>query len=767
MNLGPLQLQYKQQPTPEEPPRDAFAMKTKADSPYFDKYQERPFNTNELYRKRDNYDIYDEMREDDQINAVLTLKKLLIVDSKYEIEVEESDKSEEIKDFLEKNLNEYCDELFEKKLYNILSCKDYGFSLTEKVFGHKDTEYGPKIVLKALKTRPPHSFREIEQDDDGTIRTIRQDTEKFGLIDLDPKKFIHFANMREFDLPWGRSELNLGVYRAWWSKKQIIKFWNIYLERHGMPTAVGTIPLSLSHEKDNLLAVLDNLQSKTGITVPEGVKVELLEASSGKGGETGFERAIDKYNTMIARSMLIPDLTGMSGSETGGGSYSLGQEQIGILFSVIQQDRRQLERIITKEIINPLVLWNYGSGYEAKFVFRQVDEKRKVEQSKVFLEAVKTGKVDPNFSQMNHFLNSVDFPEFEEDEWEEIQEKKEEMRESMQQGFNNKKEDEVDKEEDKKEEKPSKQDNGKENPKEVKKEEHKKEFKKSKYFRDFTQYEIKQDFGKVENDSEEIAKEFLPKLNDAFSLVINGLMADIKSKKIVENKKIEAVNKLRLRNMAKVKKTFLDLYKTSYAAGLMSVPNPRKDFVNDDASSLDNEEVVKWFAEHADSLTDGESLEILKASKQVLFDSIRNGKGIRETMIALDAALEGWDLTKVYRFDRENSIKREGMKQLRLETIARTNSTTAYNEARSQKFNELKNVIIGYQFSAIMDGRTSAVCSALDGKIIKPSEIEQYTPPLHFNCRSLIVPIFQTEELEKFDKLPDFEIDKHGFFKVK
>lgn len=759
MNIGPIQLQYKQE-TPEEPPRDAFAMKTKADSPYFEKYQERPFNPNQLYRKRDNYTIYDEMREDDQVNAVLTLKKLLIVDSKYEIEVEESDKAEEIKDFLEKNLDEYCDELFDKKLYNILSCKDYGFSLTEKVFGHKETEYGPKIVLKALKTRPPHSFREIEQDDDGTIRTIRQDTDKFGLIDLDPKKFIHFANMREFDLPWGRSELNLGVYRAWWSKKQIIKFWNIYLERHGMPTAVGTIPLSLSHEKDNLLSVLDNLQAKTGITVPEGVTVELLEAGSGKGGETGFERAIDKYNTMIARSMLIPDLTGMSGSETSGGSYSLGQEQIGILFSVIQQDRRQLERIITKEIINPLVLWNYGSGYEAKFVFRHVDEKRKVEQSKVFLEAVKTGKIDPNFSQMNHFLNSVDFPEFEEDEWEEIQEKKEEIRNAMQEGFDNKPED-------KKEEKPAKKETGKENPKEAKKDEQKKEFKKSPYFRDFTVYETKQDFGKVESDSEELAKEFLPKLNDAFALVINGLMADIKAKKIVENKKIEAVNKLRLRNIAKVEKTFKDLAKNAYIAGLLSVPNPRKDFVNDDASSLDNEDVVKWFAEHSAYITKGEAAEILKASRTVLFDAIRNGKGIRETMIMLDKALEGWDLTKVYKFDGTDAVKREGMKQLRLETIARTNISTAYNEARSQKYNELKNVIIGYQFSAIRDGRESRICASLDTLRIKPSEIEQYTPPLHFNCRSLVIPIFETEELEKFDKLPDFETDKHGFLRLK
>jgi SPP1 gp7 family putative phage head morphogenesis protein len=752
VDFGNIQIQYKKEELPDAPPADAFAMKTKADSPYFEKYQERPFNTNELYRKQDNYTIYDNMREDDQINAVLTLKKSLIIDSKYEIVVEESDKAEEIKEFLEKNLDEYIDELFDKKLYNILSAKDYGFSLTEKIFGHHDTLWGPRIVLKSLQTRPPHSFREIIQDEFGNIKKIMQDTAMKGLIALDPKKFIHFANMQEFSLPWGRSELNLGVYRAWWSKKQIIKFWNMYLERMGIPPVVGTIPLSLANEKQNLLNAIDNIQAKTGITIPEGVTLELL-TDDGTKGESGFERAIDKYNTMIARSMLIPDLTGMSGSETGGGSYSLGQEQIGILFTVIQQDRRQLERLVTKEIIKPLVLWNYGTGYDAKFVFRQVDEKRKVEQSKVYLEAIKTGKVDPNFAQMNHFLNSIDFPEIEEDEWEEMEAKKEEMREAMQDGFNNNdNEKEDNKKADKETGKESKSEDGKQNPDKAKKEE-KKEFAKSPYFRDFTIYEVKVNFQKIESDSEALAEEYLPKLNESFALVINGLMADIKGRKIVENKKIEAVNKLKLRNMAKVQKTFNGLYRDSYRAGEASV---RTDFAAADASSLDNEDVIEWLTENSIYTSTTEAEEILKIAKGTLFDSIRTGKGIRETMAMLDTALEGWDLTRGGKLD----------KTLRLETIARTVTAKAYNEARSQQFNELKDVIIGYQFSAIMDGHTSDICTSLDKKIIKPAEIEKYTPPLHYNCRSLIVPIFETEPLDDFDKLPNVKEEKGGFLKL-
>ena len=38
-----------------------------------------------------------------------------------------------------------------------------------------------------------------------------------------------------------------------------------------------------------------------------------------------------------------------------------------------------------------------------------------------------------------------------------------------------------------------------------------------------------------------------------------------------------------------------------------------------------------------------------------------------------------------------------------------------------------------------MDGRTTPICSKLDGLTFPKSEMRKYLPPLHFNCRSIIV----------------------------
>ncbi len=48
-----------------------------ADSPYYLKYQLKPYDPASLYQQKGNYDLYDDMREDDQIKATLTLKKMI------------------------------------------------------------------------------------------------------------------------------------------------------------------------------------------------------------------------------------------------------------------------------------------------------------------------------------------------------------------------------------------------------------------------------------------------------------------------------------------------------------------------------------------------------------------------------------------------------------------------------------------------------------------------------------------------------------------
>ncbi len=82
-----------------------------------------------------------------------------------------------------------------------------------------------------------------------------------------------------------------------------------------------------------------------------------------------------------------------------------------------------------------------------------------------------------------------------------------------------------------------------------------------------------------------------------------------------------------------------------------------------------------------------------------------------------------------------------------LERIARTETTRAYNQGMLSGYAE-DNAIVGYEFVAIVDSRTTDRCLMLDGTIISKDDPTLYelTPPLHVNCRSQLSPVFVFDE---------------------
>lgn len=759
MQFGNFSISYqKPEPPPQildEQPKRLGSEITWADSFEFDKYTLRPFNPAELWQRGGDYTIYDLMREDDQISAALSLKKIITLNSDWIIESENDD----IVDFITWNFNEMLDDAFTKKLYEIMSALDYGFSFTEKVASVVDWQGSTKFAFTALKTRAPHSI-EFHQDGQGRLEKIRQTREGEDLFFKgdELKKFIVYSYNKEFDNLYGNSELNKGVYRAWWSKEAIIKFWNMFLERFGSPTPVVTIPPKTSlGEKNKVKKILRNWQTKTGIMFPNDFEMTLLEASSGDASQ-GFEAAIDKYNTMITRRMLIPDLLGMSGGETSGGSFALGKEQFDMFFTVIQYIRQDLERIVNTHLVNPLVLWNFGSKSEAKFKFNPIDDDKNNQNLTLWLEAVKTGKVPATDDSINWFLSQVEAPEVSEEELAEIKAEKEAFKEGMLNGGeqgNNKPGDNPGE--------PKKEgggvDKGAEPPKKAGDD---KKFQQSDKgftgFRELTEFEKKTDFQAINTGLNTLDEKYINELAGAFKLVINGLANDIITKQIIGKKRIEQVNKLKLRNIAKVERVLNSMFKDSSQLGLDSVETPPKQFVITETDELNNDDIAEWFKSFTSQILSTESEFILNKVRPTLMDAIRNGLGVTEAMKLVDNALKGYDIA---------------VGAARVETIVRTNINTAFNEARARSYEELGDIIQGYFYSAILDGRTSDICLNLDSGrnniIYKPNELRNILPPNHFNERSTVVPVFVGEEVPGgLQKLPSkFSQGEGGFLTLK
>ena len=82
--------------------------------------------------------------------------------------------------------------------------------------------------------------------------------------------------------------------------------------------------------------------------------------------------------------------------------------------------------------------------------------------------------------------------------------------------------------------------------------------------------------------------------------------------------------------------------------------------------------------------------------------------------------------------------------QHQAESLTRTSITSTQTAAMNRVIEENNVVLSGYMFTAILDARTSPTCQYHNGKIYA---VDDYTwrPPLHWRCRSTMVPILKSQ----------------------
>jgi SPP1 gp7 family putative phage head morphogenesis protein len=84
-----------------------------------------------------------------------------------------------------------------------------------------------------------------------------------------------------------------------------------------------------------------------------------------------------------------------------------------------------------------------------------------------------------------------------------------------------------------------------------------------------------------------------------------------------------------------------------------------------------------------------------------------------------------------------------GVAKSRAETIARNETTTAYNNARVRVMRE-SSIVTHVRFLAIDDARTTQICRSRNGMLIPIGDtgtIAANSPALHHRCRSLLSPV--------------------------
>lgn len=342
---------------------------------------------------RKGYGIYAKMMTDEQVKAVVRFKRDAITSRDWSFTCDHKALSDEERaarvELFTKILGK-IEAPFTDELNGIMSAMYNGFSMSEKVYKQVEIEGKTWYGIKRIKVKPADTFY-FHTDEYGNIEKV---TQKFGSKEqtLDIKQFVHFVQNPDQDEHYGRSELR-ECYRAWFSKDMTIKFQNIHLERFaaGFVWAAPVAGKSLvanSPEYLSLQAALSNLQATSSLILPSGIELNIEHPAT----TDAFERAVAQHDKSIAKALLVPNLMGIS--EQGSvGAYAQSQTQLETFLWTLDADATRLESVINTQVVEELGELNYGDGMYPTFKFKPVSDTKKLEIIKLFLQLVTAGAV--------------------------------------------------------------------------------------------------------------------------------------------------------------------------------------------------------------------------------------------------------------------------------------------------------------------------------------------------------------------------------------
>ena len=316
----------------------------------------QPDDTILLTKGRD-YRLYRETLRDDQCASTFGDRRLAVTSKEWEVDAA-SDSALDVAaaEFIREELNRIeWDRITDRMLY----ARWYGHAVAECLYFPD----GELVRLADIRVRDRARFA-YSTDGGVWLLTERGQWERMP----DRKFWTVSVGADHDDSPFG---LGLAHYAYWpvFFKRNGLKFWLVFAEKFGSPTAVGKIPGGKWDDEELKDAVLDALQSfasESAIVVPEEATVELLEAA--RSGAGTYDELYDRMNEALAK--IIVGQTASSQGTPG----RLGNEdlQADVRLDLVKADADLVCQSFTRQVATWLTEWNFpGAGVPR--VWRKVE----------------------------------------------------------------------------------------------------------------------------------------------------------------------------------------------------------------------------------------------------------------------------------------------------------------------------------------------------------------------------------------------------------
>ena len=294
-----------------------------------------------------NYEFYEEILRDDQVQATFTQRRLAVVSKPTQVIPGGQRRiDKKAAEFIEETLQHIrWDTVTERMLYG----RFYGYAIAEALWARD----GNQVVLDRLKIRNRRRFVFGPDFRPKLVTTDQPNGEA-----LPEQKFWWFATGADHDdEPYG---LGLGHWLYWpvTFKRSQTAFWLIFLEKFGQPTVVGKYHKGANEdEKRDLLKATQAPRVDSGLIHPADMEIALLEAS--RSGSADYGAFYDRMNAAIAKVVVGQTMTTDEGS-----SKSQSETHYKVRQDLIEADARLVNDSFNRSIVKWLIDWNFpGAAY--------------------------------------------------------------------------------------------------------------------------------------------------------------------------------------------------------------------------------------------------------------------------------------------------------------------------------------------------------------------------------------------------------------------
>lgn len=301
--------------------------------------------------------IYDELLRDDQVKSTFAQRRSAVTAAEWEVEpASDSAADTAAAEFIRDQLKRVgWDEVTDQMLYGVY----YGYAVAEMLWELRDG----KVGIDAIRVRERGRF----SFDLGYRLRLSDHAHPDGLLLPERKFWVFNTGASTTDNPYGLG-LAHSLYWPVFFKRSDLKFWLIFLEKFGMPTAAGRLPGGLIDDAEarrRALEALQAIQTDSAVVIGDDMVVELIEAA--RSGTADYAGLYERMDKAISKIVLSQTMTTDDGS-----SRSQAEVHRSVAQAVIKADADLLCESFNRGPVAWLTAWNFPGATPPR-VFRHTE----------------------------------------------------------------------------------------------------------------------------------------------------------------------------------------------------------------------------------------------------------------------------------------------------------------------------------------------------------------------------------------------------------